>query len=431
MKATLHRARDRDRGRDPQPGRLPAAPRLVSLDEWLLRHVLRLAGEPAIEIRLGSGARASVPGVTPVATMRIADRATLLRILRNPQMEVGDAYSNGGVDIEGDLVMFMKEVYRAAERAGPADTLAQRLGAWRDRSTVRSLASSRQNAQYHYDLGNEFYSLWLGDTMAYTCAYYPTLDATLDHAQAAKMDHVCRKLRLQRGDTVIEAGCGWGALALHMASHYGARVRAFNVSTRQLAFARERCKALGLESQVEFIEDDYRNISGRYDAFVSIGMLEHVGPEHYAELGRVACESLGDNGRGLIHSIGRNQAEPTHPWIERRIFPGSYIPSIGQMMAIFEPWRLSVLDVENLRPHYALTLRDWLRRYEDSVDAVRAMFDERFVRMWRLYLNGSIAAFECGELQLFQVLFAMPRNNQMPLTREDLYRPQGSRACTA
>jgi cyclopropane-fatty-acyl-phospholipid synthase len=388
----------------------------------MLRRVLRSAGNPAVEIRLGNGVRVKPAGVAPVASMQIADRATLLHILRNPQIEVGDAYSNGRVTIDGDLVRFMKEVYRASASAGSHGSPGQRLSGWLSRYNRHSLASSRDNARYHYDLGNEFYSLWLGETMAYTCAYYPTVDATLDHAQTAKMDHVCHKLRLHPGDTVVEAGCGWGSLALHMARRYGARVSAFNVSKQQLAFARERCNALGLESRVEFIEDDYRNIGGRYDAFVSVGMLEHVGPEHYAELGRVANKSLGDNGRGLIHSIGRNQPEPTQPWIARRIFPGSYIPSLGEMMGIFEPWKLSVLDVENLRWHYALTLRDWLRRFEAAVGEVRAMFDERFVRMWRLYLNGSIAAFECGEMQLFQVLFAKAQNNQVPLTREYLYR---------
>jgi cyclopropane-fatty-acyl-phospholipid synthase len=419
MEMSAHTAHSRNNVAAQSPG----AARHSSLDEWMLQRVLRSAGNPAIELRLGNGARVSVPGVAPIASMRIADRGTLLRILRNPQIEVGDAYSNGTVEIDGDLVRFMKEVYRAAARAGSAGSLAQRLGAWLPHHHRHSQASARDNARHHYDLGNEFYSLWLGESMAYTCAYYPTVDATLDQAQTAKLDHVCRKLRLQRGDTVVEAGCGWGSLALHMASRYGARVSAFNVSKQQLAFARARCQALGLESQVEFIEDDYRNIGGRYDVFVSVGMLEHVGPEHYAELGRVAHESLGDNGRGLIHSIGRNQAERTQPWIERRIFPGSYIPSLGEMMNIFEPWKLSVLDVENLRRHYALTLRDWLRRYEAAASQVRAMFDERFVRMWRLYLNGSIAAFECGEMQLFQVLFAKPHNNHVPLTREHLYRP--------
>jgi cyclopropane-fatty-acyl-phospholipid synthase len=261
--------------------------------------------------------------------------------------------------------------------------------------------------------------------MAYTCAYYPNAHAKLDQAQVAKMDHVCRKLRLSAADSVVEAGCGWGSLALHMAARYGAKVRAFNISKEQLEFARRRAREQGLQDRVEFVEDDYRNISGSYDAFVSVGMLEHVGREHYSELGRVVRRSLTAAGRGLIHSIGRNRPGSLHPWIERRIFPGAHPPSLGEMMQIFEPSNLSVLDVENIRQHYALTLRHWLERYEAALDRVRSMsFDESFVRMWRLYLAGSIAGFETGSLQLFQVLFTTQENNAFPLTREFMYPKQ-------
>jgi len=263
--------------------------------------------------------------------------------------------------------------------------------------------------------------MWLGETMAYTCAYYPTADATLEQAQVAKMDHVCRKLRLKSGDTVVEAGCGWGSLAIHMASRYGARVRAFNISREQLKFARERAQLLGLSDRVEFVEDDYRNISGRHDAFVSVGMLEHVGPDHYVELGRVARDALKSEGMGLIHSIGRNYPATLQPWIERRIFPGAYPPALSEMMRIFEPWNLSILDIENIRLHYAQTLRHWLQRYRAADECVRKMFDEKFVRMWRLYLAGSIAGFETGTLQLFQVVFSPGQNNRIPMTRTHLY----------
>jgi cyclopropane-fatty-acyl-phospholipid synthase len=209
---------------------------------------------------------------------------------------------------------------------------------------------------------------------------------------------------------------------MHMATRYGAKVRAYNISKEQLEFARARAQALGLSGRVEFVEDDYRNISGDYDVFVSVGMLEHVGAEHYAELGDVVARSLTPTGRGLIHSIGRNRPEPLHPWIERRIFPGAYPPSLAEMMQIFEPGSLSVVDVENLRLHYARTLRHWLDRYELAADKVRRLFaDEAFVRMWRLYLAGSIAAFETGMLQLFQVVFTKQDNNDLPLTREHLY----------
>jgi cyclopropane-fatty-acyl-phospholipid synthase len=244
---------------------------------------------------------------------------------------------------------------------------------------------------------------------------------TLEDAQIAKMDHVCRKLRLQSGERVVEAGCGWGTLALHMATRYGARVRAFNISREQMEYARARARVLGASGLVEFIEDDYRNISGRYDAFVSIGMLEHVGLQNYDEFGRIIDRSLEHNGRGLLHSIGRIRPAPMNAWIEKRIFPGAYPPALCEMLALLEPHYFSVLDVENLRLHYALTLKHWLQRFEDASERVRQMYDERFTRAWRFYLAGSIAAFNTGNLQLFQVLFARSRSNDVPWTRAHLH----------
>jgi len=393
-----------------------------SLEARLLRRLLSRLGNPPIEFQLlWTGERVSPHATAPAEHVRISDRATLLGLLRDPQIRFGDAYSTGQIEVEGDLVKFMVTLFQIFAGPEARDSIASRIGDWLRRSRRHTLAGSRDNIHRHYDIGNDFYALWLDETMAYTCAYYPTAQATLEQAQFAKMEHVCRKLRLGGADSVVEAGCGWGGLALHMAARYGAKVRAFNISRQQIEFARRRARDQGLQSRVEFIEDDYRNISGSYDVFVSVGMLEHVGVAHYPELGHVMGRALTAEGRGLIHSIGRNRAESLHPWIVRRIFPGAYPPSLGEMMQIFEPWGFSVLDVENIRLHYARTLRHWLERYEGALDAVRSMFDETFVRMWRLYLAGSIAGFETGTLQLFQVLFAKQGNNAIPLTREYMY----------
>jgi cyclopropane-fatty-acyl-phospholipid synthase len=394
-----------------------------SLEARLLRRLLRSFGDPPIEFQLAwTGERIAPNGFRATEKVRIADRSTLRGLLRDAHIRFGDAYSTGQIEVEGDLVKFMATVFRTLSQPNAQDSIANRVAGWLHRPRRNTLAGSRDNIHRHYDLGNDFYALWLGETMAYTCAYYPKERTTLDQAQFAKMEHVCRKLRLNAGDSVVEAGCGWGSLALHMAARYGAKVRAFNISKEQLEFARRQARERGLEKRVEFIEDDYRNIHGSCDVFVSVGMLEHVGTVHYQELGRVIHRSLTGEGRGLIHSIGRNRPGPLHPWIERRIFPGAYPPSLSEMMQIFEPSNLSVLDVENLRLHYGRTLRHWLERYEGALDRVRSMFsDESFVRMWRLYLAGSIAAFETGVLQLFQVLFTKQDNNSIPRTREYMY----------
>jgi cyclopropane-fatty-acyl-phospholipid synthase len=230
----------------------------------------------------------------------------------------------------------------------------------------------------------------------------------------------------------VEAGSGWGGLARYLARHYGVKVRSYNISAEQVAYARERARREGLDDEVEYVEDDYRNITGSYDVFVSVGMLEHVGVNHYPVLGRTIDGCLKDDGRGLIHSIGQDHPRPLNEWIESYIFPGAYPPTLREMMDIFEPVGLSVADVHNLRPHYAQTLRHWRERFDAHAGQVTEMFDEDFVRAWRLYLCGSIAAFTEGQLQLFQVLFRRPECRNLPMTRdhmsvhlEDLERPHG------
>ena len=270
-------------------------------------------------------------------------------------------------------------------------------------------------------LANDFYRLWLDEQMVYTCAYYPLPETTLSEAQVAKLDYVCRKLRLKPGERVAEAGCGWGALALHMARKYGVSVQAYNLSTEQIQYARQKAQAEGLSDRVEFVQDDYRHMTGQFDAFVSIGMLEHVGPENYRAMGQLISRVLTPAGRGLIHSIGRNAARPLDPWTDKYIFPGAHPPSLREMMDLFEDSGFSVMDFENLRLHYARTCADWLARFEHQSAAVAKMFDERFVRMWRLYLAASSVTFENGDLQLFQVVFSREVNNSLPWTRADWY----------
>ena len=210
-----------------------------------------------------------------------------------------------------------------------------------------------------------------------------------------------------------------------MAANYGVRVTAYNNSHEQIAYAKARAAKLGLEGQVVFVEQDYRTIEGRCDRFVSVGMLEHVGLANFRALGELISRCLKRTGFGLIHTIGRSYPAPTDKWILRRIFPGGHIPSLGEMTAVFEPQKFSVLDVENLRLHYARTCAEWLQKFEQVADVVRSMYSEEFVRMWRLYLAGSSAGFSSGTLQLYQVLFAPQGNNKVPWTRQYQYVRKG------
>lgn len=395
------------------------------LDRWLLRLMYRAINKPPIQISLWNGLTVKPDtGLTPVAHIHIHDRGSFYRLFLNPDLYFGEGYSQGGIDIDGDIVEALEACYSGMQK-GPRSRLARIITHWQARPRSNTLSGSKRHIHHHYDLGNDFYRLWLDShAMQYTCAYYPTRDATLEEAQIAKMDHVARKLQLKPGDTVVEAGCGWGALGLHFAKNYGVNVRAYNISHQQILYAREQAKLHGVEDRLVYVEDDYRNISGKYDVFVSVGMLEHVGTQNYKELGDVIARCLREDGRGLIHSIGRNQAARMNAWIERHIFPGAYPPTLREAMDIFEPNSFSVLDVENLRLHYAQTLVHWLERYEEHADSVRSMFDEQFVRAWRLYLAGSIAAFTTGALQLFQITFAPGESNNVPWTREHLYHTE-------
>ncbi|NUQ63779.1 MAG: class I SAM-dependent methyltransferase [Pirellulales bacterium] len=384
----------------------------------MARRMLQAIGSPPVALVLWDGDVVCSAAGPPKVSVVIHDRATLLKIAVNPLFNFGEAYSNGQVELEGSLGDLLDAFYSNLPGSRSPGLMAKTENLLEG----NSLRGSRLNIHHHYDIGDDFFELWLDPEMQYTCAYYPAPGAGLEEAQLAKMEHVCRKLRLKAGETVVEAGCGWGGLARYMARHYGVTVRAYNISHSQVEYARRRAAQERLDSRVQFIEDDYRNIQGRFDAFVSVGMLEHVGADHYDDLGRVIGRCLQNHGRGLIHSIGQIHAgRPLNPWIRRRIFPGAYPPALSEMVQLLESADFSVLDVENLRLHYAKTLEHWLQRFEASAGAVANMFDERFVRMWRLYLAGSRSSFLAGVLHLFQIVFARPRSNDLPWTRAFLY----------
>lgn len=394
-----------------------------ALDRWLAQKLLGVVGNPPVGLILWDGTELTGgQKEEPIARLRFRDRGALFELMMNPDLHFGDLYSVGRVEIEGNLAKFLEIVSRARVSGGRSFSTQRLLKSLYLRPRVNSLSGSKKNIYHHYDIGNDFYELWLDRSwMQYTCAYFPDPTLSLEQAQEAKLHHVCRKLRLRPGERVVEAGCGWGGLARFMVKHYGVNVRAYNISHEQIEYAQERAKREGLQDRLEYIEDDYRNITGSYDVFVSVGMLEHVGTQHYRELGAVIDRCLMPNGRGLIHSIGRNKPNRMNEWIEKRIFPGAYPPSLREMMDIFEPYSFSIQDIENLRLHYAKTLEHWLERYENNAERILSMFDESFVRAWRLYLSGSIAGFLTSSLQLFQVVFERPYNNDLPWNRAHLY----------
>lgn len=396
----------------------------TKVDRYLIQKIFEFSGKPRIEIQLWDGTSFCSPEIKPIGTMRINSRKALYKLIKNTEIGFGDEFTDGQIEVQGDLIAFLCEVFNSKQnlRNNSSRTAKIYRSLTNKKAKPNSLSGSKSNIHHHYDLGNEFYSLWLDrEAMQYTCAYFPDENMSIEQAQIAKMDHVCKKLMLVPGQTVVEAGCGWGGLAIHMAKHYGVTVKSYNISHEQIVYAQRKAKKENLSSQVEYIEDDYRNVAGTYDRFVSVGMLEHVGTQNYAQLGAVIDRCLKQKGTALIHSIGRNVPGLMSAWTEKRIFPGAYPPTIREMMDIIEPYNFSVLDIENLRLHYAETLQHWLNRFEANQQVVGQMFDERFVRAWRLYLCGSIASFLVGSLQLFQMVFVKGHNNEIPRSREHVY----------
>src|SRR5215470_4766669 len=315
-------------------------------EQLLLKKFHRLIGQLPIQVAF------SRDGIlhsndTNKESIVIRDRRALARMVLDPEVGFGDSYMEGRIEINGDLVRILEHAFHAI-RSKPKRSWSNRLfSRWLRYVQGNTLKGSATNIHHHYDLNTDFYKLWLDSRLVYTCAYFPTPSATLEESQEAKLDHICKKLQLQPGEKVVDAGCGWGALALHMARNYGVTVQAFNISHEQIQYARLQAKKEGLADRVEFVEDDYRNISGQYDAFVSVGMLEHVGIGNYRILGERIDRCLKPAGRGLIHTIGCHRPLQFNRWMQTRIFPGAEPPALSEMTAILEPRDMSVLDLEN------------------------------------------------------------------------------------
>ena len=395
---------------------------VTRFDRWICAQVQTSIQTSNVRLELWDGSAADNAPSSPIGALLVRDRRTLIGLATNSDLWFGEGYMSRRLDVRGPV----REVFEALSRASLGDP------SWRERASAalafaNTLRGSRRNVEHHYDLGNSFYELWLDRELVYTCAYFPDRGMSLEDAQRAKLDLVCRKLRLRPGEMVCEAGCGWGALALHMARHYGVRVRAFNVSREQLEYARARAVREGLTHRVEFVDDDYRNAVGKFDAFVSVGMLEHVGLRHFSSLADVLRRTVQRNGgRGLLHFIGRDVQRPLNAWIRRRIFPGAYPPTLAEVtMRVLAPAGMSVTDVENLRLHYAHTLALWSERFAAAEHEVAARFGDQFTRAWRLYLAGSEAAFATGWMQLFQIVFTPRESNPPSWTRSDPYELPG------
>jgi cyclopropane-fatty-acyl-phospholipid synthase len=366
----------------------------------------------------------------PQFTLIFRNRRALRRVALFLHVGLLESYFKGDVDIEGDLALG----FRAAldmEMDGPPRGLLKLRNAWHElRFSNRYISQAKANARFHYGLGSEFYRLWLDEwAMMYTCAYWKEGTRTVEEAQRNKLDHVAKKIRLAPGERFVDIGCGFGGFMFHAQQHYGAFGTGINITTEQVDWLREEIARRKLADQLQVIEADFRQIPGQFDKVVSIGVLEHAGRDQLHTVVRAHADALRPGGLGMLHFIGHVGVAATEFYIRKHIFPGGWIPSLAQTIAAMEACGLEVVDVENLRRHYALTLDEWAARFDARWEQIAALdpqrFDEVFRRKWRSYLWSCAEMFRSpnGRTHLFQIVFSKGNINSenYPMSRAFLY----------
>ncbi|MBV9993080.1 MAG: class I SAM-dependent methyltransferase [Alphaproteobacteria bacterium] len=358
----------------------------------------------------------------PPVTIRLRDARTERALLLNPQLALGEAYMNGTLTVEGGDIAQVLDLLTGNLGMGfggghwhwinKARLLIRRL---MQRNTQKR---ARRNVAHHYDLEGGLYDLFLDSDKQYSCAFFETPGDSLDTAQLNKRRRITAKLDLKPNQRVLDIGCGWGGLGLHIAKTENVDVTGVTLSQEQLKIAQDRARRQGLSDRVRFRLEDYRNTQGPFERIVSVGMLEHVGVAHYDEYFRHVSRMLSDDGAALIHAIGRSDGPGvTNPWIAKYIFPGGYTPALSEVMPAIERNGLIVTDVEILRLHYAHTLAEWRRRFMANWERAERLHDARFCRMWEFYLAGAEMGFRNQGLMVFQIQLAK-RVDTLPLTRD-------------
>jgi len=394
------------------------------MDRWFQRILARLIRTGTLRVSTGAGRSFEVgDGTGEPVEVSFKSPLTLLSIMANPELKLGESYMDGSFRVErGSITDFLDLVLSQAQDRPPL-AVAMLINAYhyviRRIEQYNPRGRARRNVAHHYDLDGRLYSLFLDADKQYSCAYFEQPDSTLDDAQLAKKRHLAAKLLMDRpGLSVLDIGSGWGGMALYLAEVAGARVLGVTLSEEQFATSTNRSAEKGLEPRVQFRREDYRDVAGKFDRIVSVGMFEHVGLSHYDSFFRKLRDLLDDNGVALVHAIGRSGTPTsTATFISKYIFPGGYIPALSEVLPAVQRSGLVVTDVEILRLHYAETLKAWRERFLARREEVLRLYDERFLRMWEFYLASSEMAFRHRGLMVFQVQLAR-QQDAVPLTRD-------------
>lgn len=359
------------------------------------------------EYRIGEG--------HPTFTVRFNRQIPLKELMTSTSLALGEAYMNGDLEIEGNLYHALDQFMGQMGKFSTNQSTLKKLI-----FTSTEKKNQRKEVQSHYDIGNDFYRLWLDETMSYSCGYFQNENDTLYQAQVNKVDHILKKLYLKEGMTLLDVGCGWGFLLLEAAKKYRIHGVGITLSQEQHKEFQKRIRDNGLEELLRVELMDYRDIEQmgiKFDRVVSVGMVEHVGRDNYQLFVDSISRVLKPGGLFLLHFISALKEHPGDPWVKKYIFPGGVVPSLREMLSCAAEDDLHTIDVENLRPHYNRTLLCWEDNFRKHIDEVRKHFDEKFIRMWELYLCSCAATFHNGIIDLHQILMSKGINNELPLVR--------------
>lgn len=392
------------------------------MQKQLVRRMLDIAKDGALAVTYWDGTTECIGAGAPTCQIILHKEPDAKMLISDPILTLGEAYMDGSIDIEGGIDELLRYAYTNHDSFLQNNPRIKEM--LRQLRKATSLHKQKKDIRHHYDLGNDFFSLWLDESLTYSCAYFHSPEDSLRQAQEQKSDYILKKLQLKKGESLLDIGSGWGTLMIKAAQKYGIKALGVTLSEEQYRETKNRIAALNLQGQVEVEIADYRELAqkGRvFDKVVSVGMLEHVGKANLPKYFEAVNKLLKPQGLSLLHTITHIKEGAVNSWIDKYIFPGGYIPTLRELIALLPDYAFHLLDAESLRMHYALTLEHWAANFEKQVETVRAKMGESFVRMWRLYLQSCVASFRYSGLDLHQLVFSNGLNNNLPLTRQHLY----------